>query len=262
MKAIIVDDEPLMIRSFVRASEGISEIELVGRFDDSFDALDFARNTKLDIAFLDIEMPEMSGLELADKLKIINPDTMIVFVTAYDKYIKQSNEMMAEYYLKKPYKKETVAAVAKRLSRLVPERKEKSVFIHCFGHFTVYHNGKPVPLVGKAKEIFALVTSQKGNEISNESLYTTIWEDRIIDNHHMKVYYNALTRLKKLLKEQGLSDILISTTRGQIINRDLVECDYFEYLSGNTRYRFEGEFLSDYSWAEEILAGLLNLQED
>lgn len=258
MKTIIVDDEPIMLRSFRRQSAGIGALEIVGDFTAPEEALEYAGKNRIDLAILDISMPGMSGLELGKRLKALRPDILLVFITAYDEYIRESNEIGADYYIVKPYRRETIEQMAQRME-LLSRRQSKHVYIRTFGRFTVFKDGMPVPLRGKAKEILALVVTKRGKEIGNEECYSTIWEDRGSDNISMKVYYNAVKRLKDALAENGLAELLISTSRGQIANTELFDCDYYDRLDGKTSHGndFEGEFMSEYSWGEYYIPGLM-----
>ena len=116
-----------------------------------------------------------------------------------------------------------------------------------------------LPLTGKAKEILALVVIKRGKEISNEEIYRTIWEDRPCSNKDMTVFFNALRRLKLALKKEGAEDILISTKRGQKIDTELVDCDYYLWQDNekDERMLFDGEFLSEYAWGEYLLADIM-----
>ena len=259
MKTIVVDDEPIMLRSFKRLSSGIECLSIVGAFNYPDEALAFAESNDVDLAVLDIAMPGMTGTELAKKLKQIRPDILIVFITAYDEYIRESNELGADYYIVKPYKREVIEQMAERM-KLLAHRQRKAFYIQTFGRFVVFKDGQPVPLRGKAKEILALVVTKRGKEISNEECYSTIWEDRPYSNVEMKVYYNAVKRLKDALTEHGLDELLISTTRGQMVNTELFDCDYYAYLdkSPSEREKFEGEFMSEYSWGEYYIGEILN----
>ena len=259
MRAIIVDDEPLMIRKFVRLSEELKDLNIVGQFEDAREALAYVKKDPVAVAFLDVEMPEEDGITLAKKLKELNANIIIVFITAYDEYIRDSNEIGGDYYIVKPYTKEVLSIMMEKL-RILSIRQHKEIYIQMFGRFLVKKNGKPVPVTGKAKEILALVATRRGKEISNEEIYSTLWEDRPYSNACMSVYYNALRRLKNTLRKEQIEGLLIPTPRGQTINTEMVDCDYYAWQDKNMDPRdlFDGEFLSEYSWGEYILANILH----
>lgn len=259
MQAIIVDDEVLMVRKFMRMTEDIADLNFVGSFTSPEDALFFAQDNQIDVAFLDIEMPGMNGIDLARRLRELRQDVIIVFVTAYDSYVHESNVLGGDYYLLKPYSKAMLLTMMEKL-RLIAQRQSKDVYIQTFGRFLVKKNGKPIALVGKAKEILALVVTRRGKEISNEEIYRTLWENRPYDNDSMSVYYNAVRRLRKSLQKEGLEDLLVSTTRGQTVNTALFDCDYYAWKDNqrDNRNAFEGEFLSEYSWSEYLVGELMD----
>ena len=77
----------------------------------------------------------------------------------------------------------------------------------------------------------------------------------------MKVYYNALKRLRDSLEMCGLSNMILSTARGQIANTELFDCDYYDWQDDRqfeAEVVFDGEFLPEYSWGEYILGGMLD----
>lgn len=258
MRAIIVDDEPLMARKFTRLASEIPDLNVVGQFADAEDALAFARNNEIEAAFLDVEMPGMNGIELAEQLRELRSDILIVPVTAHEGYLFEANQIGVDYYIVKPYTAEVLKTMMERL-RLIAGRQSKDVFIRTFGRFVVLKDGKPVPLSGKAKEILALVVTQRGREISNEEIYRTIWEGRPCDNDSMGVYYNALKRLRTALVKAELSELLVPTVRGQMVDTGLFDCDFYEWKDRtmDVRSQFEGEFLSEYSWGEYIIGELV-----
>lgn len=263
MRTIVVDDEPIMLKRFVRLSRGIPDISLVGQFECAADALRYARENPVELAFLDMAMPIIGGVELAQKLRGIRPDMMIVFVTAYDNYIWDFNQIGGDYYILKPYSRETLEMAMDRI-RLLARRQQKELYIQTFGRFVVLKNGEPLPLRGKTKEILALVVARRGREISNEEIYSTIWEGRENGSERMNVFYNALHRLRVILKKAGYENLLISTQRGQMVNTDCFDCDYYAWQDKNMTPgdRFTGEFMSEYSWGESILAAILNELEE
>ena len=258
MRTIVVDDEPLMLRRFVRLSQEIPDIKIVGQFESAEAALAYARENPVELAFLDMHLPILNGAELAHRLRRIRPDMIIVFVTAYDDYIVAFNQVGGDYYIRKPYNGETLRMAMEKI-RLISLRQRKELYIQTFGRFVVLKNGEPLPLRGKTKEILALIVVRRGREISNEEIYNTVWEGRPGGGENMNVLHNALRRLRKILKDAGYEKLLIPTLRGQMINPDCFDCDYYAWQDGNTEQRdqFTGDFLSEYTWGEPYLASIL-----
>ena len=118
MRAIIVDDEPLMVRSFMRLSEGIQDFKVLGQFNCGEDTLEFVKEHDVDIVFLDIVMPGIGGIECARQLKELRPDLIIVFISAFDEYVRESNKIGGDYYIVKPYKREVLEQTIERMRLL------------------------------------------------------------------------------------------------------------------------------------------------
>lgn len=108
MNAIIVDDEPIMVRSFLRLVKNIEKITCIKAFSNAKDVLDFSRIQKFDVAFIDIEMPNMKGVELAERLQIENPDVLIIFVSAWDEDEKIDDKSICKGYINKPFSEDDI----------------------------------------------------------------------------------------------------------------------------------------------------------
>jgi two-component system, LytTR family, response regulator len=100
LKAIAIDDEPIALEVIKNLSAKISFIELLDCFTDAFKAIDFLQKEKADLIFLDIKMPDISGI---DFLKSITNPPMVIFTTAYSEHAVQSFELDAIDYLLKPF---------------------------------------------------------------------------------------------------------------------------------------------------------------
>jgi DNA-binding LytR/AlgR family response regulator len=100
LKAIAIDDEPVALEVIKSLSSKISFIELIAFFTDAFKAIDFLQKEKVDLIFLDIKMPDISGI---DFLKSIRNPPMVIFTTAYSEHAVQSFELDATDYLLKPF---------------------------------------------------------------------------------------------------------------------------------------------------------------
>ena len=100
LKAIVIDDEPLALEVIRALTEKVIFVELAGYFTDSFQAMEFLQKTKVDLLFLDIKMPDISGIEL---LKSFPEPPMVIFTTAYSEYAVEGFELDAIDYLLKPF---------------------------------------------------------------------------------------------------------------------------------------------------------------
>ena len=98
-KCIIVDDEPLAIEAIAMHIQKFESLKLVASCQDAIKAFDVLRNTNIDLMFLDIQMPEMTGLEFLKSLK--NPPK-VIFTTAYREYAIQAFDLDVVDYLLKP----------------------------------------------------------------------------------------------------------------------------------------------------------------
>lgn len=99
MNCIIVDDEPFARDEMKSMIQDISSIEISGLFSNAVDALNFLKENNVDVIFLDIEMPKVSGLEFTQQMP---KDSLIIFTTAYPQYALKSYELDAIDYLLKP----------------------------------------------------------------------------------------------------------------------------------------------------------------
>lgn len=99
MNCIIVDDEPLARGEMRSLINEISKIDILGEFSNAPSALEFLKDNAVDLIFLDIEMPMVTGLEFVEMLP---KKSLIIFTTAYSQYALKSYELEAVDYLLKP----------------------------------------------------------------------------------------------------------------------------------------------------------------
>ena len=121
-RALAVDDEPLARELLHDLLERDSEIEVIGTCGDGASALETIRAERPDIVFLDIEMPEQGGLEVA---RALGPDALpvVVFVTAFGEHALRAFDLEALDYVVKPFTDERFFAALERAKRRVRERK-------------------------------------------------------------------------------------------------------------------------------------------
>lgn len=86
MRAIIVDDELPSRQELEYFIKTFSNIKIMNQFDDGVSVLKYVQNNPIDVIFLDINMPNLDGMNLAKILHEINPDIKVIFITAYKEY--------------------------------------------------------------------------------------------------------------------------------------------------------------------------------
>lgn len=100
IKALIIDDEPLAQNVIKQYALKIPSLDIVGACNDAICAQEFLHKTDVDLLFLDINMPKLSGISF---LKNLNKDVLVIFTTAYSEYALEGYELNAIDYLKKPF---------------------------------------------------------------------------------------------------------------------------------------------------------------
>ncbi|WP_217588859.1 response regulator [Lentibacillus saliphilus] len=185
MKAILVDDEHLALEFLERQINKISDMTVEG----TFTYFDVEAQTHLlmeiDTVFLDIDMPEVNGLELAEQILNKNPNIMIVFVTAYNEYAVQAFELNALDYLMKPVQLDRLTQTVKRLEANHkadgnnPPSNHDQLQVNVFGELTITTaNRTPETLqwrTSKAEELFLYLLHHVGQPVRKSELIELLW---------------------------------------------------------------------------------------
>jgi two-component system LytT family response regulator len=114
LRVVIADDEPIARRGLLRMLGAASDLELVGEASDGTQALDLIRIERPDVAFLDVQMPGGTGLDVARALSA-SERPAIVFVTAFDRFAIDAFEVHAVDYLLKPFDQERLLLALERV---------------------------------------------------------------------------------------------------------------------------------------------------
>jgi len=115
MKAFLLDDEPLAVSRLKRMLEESGRVEIAGATTDPAEALRLLRRSPPEVLFLDIEMPRISGFELLEKLG--EPQPLVVFTTAYDRYALEAFQVNSNDYLLKPVEPRELQRALAKLER-------------------------------------------------------------------------------------------------------------------------------------------------
>lgn len=247
MRILLVDDEELqLLRLENEVKKVVPSDATILSFSNSSKFLKDHKEDKIDIAFLDIEMPGMNGISLAKELKKINPLVNIIFVTAYNDYALEAYKIHASGYLSKPVSAEKIKKELEALRYPVELKGEKKLQIKCFGNFEIFRNGEPVRFsYQKSKEVFAYLVDREGSVINVNELNAVLWEE-----DHKSYLRNLIADIVTTLKNIDCSDVFLKKHNGCCIDVNKVDCDAYEYKKGNPNAirMYRGEYMAQYPW--------------
>ena len=254
MIAIAVDDEALMLGALVSAIEASPDVMYVHKFSDCEEALEFTRSNSVDVAFLDINMRGMGGLALAEKIVEASPDCKIVFCTGYEEYAIPAFKMHASGYLMKPVSAEDVQGEINNIKGV--RQKEKLLTVKCFGNFEVYAKNEKLTFKRlKSKELFAFIVDRNGAGMTARQICAVLFPEDEDDTKNAAYLRQLVLDLKNTLKSAGAEGVLCHETPCYRVDTSMIKCDYLTYLETG-KPEFHGEYMTQYSWAEETCAWL------
>lgn len=251
MKLIYVDDERSAIDNFRFTVAGLPGIEDIRFFENGEEALKYAQSNPVDVAFLDLEMQEVHGLDLAQKLQEYCTGIKIIFVTAYSQYALDAWKVNATDFVLKPYSVEEIQkALEKCRLRPLPSRK---IYIQTIPSLSITVDGKPVHISRpKPRELFALLVEQADRGLTTGEGISYLWPERTNDASTQSLFRMTYKRLVIALDEAGIGYIIASSDHRRYIRTEEVDCDLYRILSGDQQAgsKYNGQYLQEYSWAE------------
>ncbi len=258
MNIIAVDDERLALSSLEHSIKEVAKDAIITCFLTAKEAIEYAKENNVEVAFLDIQMGDMNGLALAKKLKEINSVTNVIFVTGYSDYMDEAFKMYASGYVLKPIDSKRVKDEFENLRNPIQEQ-DKGIRVQCFGSFDVYIDGKPISFKrSKAKEALAYLVCKKGANVSNRELAAILWEDKSYSHSLQSHLYAVVSEMIRCLGEVGASHIIRKKRGVYSVDTTAFTCDFYGFRKGITKdvNRYSGEFMIQYSWAEFIIGDL------
>lgn len=123
LKIFLVDDEPLALKRLSRLLLETEKVEIIGQTSEPLKALQIIPNITLDAIFLDIQMPELTGFELLQKLGNYPP---VIFTTAFDEFALKAFEVYSIDYLLKPVEIERLEKALQKLEKIVVEKSDET----------------------------------------------------------------------------------------------------------------------------------------
>lgn len=281
MKVILVDDEPLALKYLERQLLKLDtlSIDVIGTYTNPYEGRNEILARDVDIVFLDISLPELNGIELAEQLLEQKPHLCIVFVTGYHEYAVTAFELNAVDYIVKPVQMDRVAKTMERLRSRIASRPEevmephRNIWMTMFrqvmieqpneqGQFALLHWRTT-----RAQEIFIYLLQHRGQLVRKSALIDMLWPEFDMDKAYPQLY-TAIYHIRKTLEPFDTRFQITNTTEGYVLNIEGVQLDIEEWenwLMSNPSVSAEsieghiemmklytGDYLQeyDYWWAE------------
>ncbi len=207
-KALIVDDESLarqLVRTYLSQR---NDVEVVGECKDGFECLKFIAEQKVDILFLDVQMPKINGFEL---LEVLKEKPNVVFTTAFDEFAIKAFEMNAVDYLLKPFSKERLnEAVEKCIGRIkadeskAPDTEKLSEnYAETVDRVVVRQGAKliiiPVDdiIYLESSENYVKIKTQNGSFLKEKTM--KYFEEHLPKNDFVRLHRSYIVKLTQIL---------------------------------------------------------------
>jgi len=228
-----VDDERLTMQFVCRLLEETGRAEVIGSFINPLEAIEQIIENKPDAVFLDIEMPELNGLQLAERICESDIGCEIVFLTAYNEYALEAFKVNALDYLLKPVAPSDINRaldrVEKRRANLaVHTDNEAKVKVAALGGYSVWINGVSEPVrwhTVKCGELFAYFALQDSSaEVPKWKLVELLWPEKDSEKGDINLR-STICRLNKTLSEYGTGIKVISTRNNYYLKFDSLTVD-------------------------------------
>lgn len=301
MKIMLVDDEKLALLQLERMlTNAFSERGLLERITEihSFqrvsEALAHAQLNPPDLVFLDIHMPEMTGLKAAEHIQQIVPDVDIIFVTAFDEFAVKAFELNALDYLLKPV---AAARLQKTMDRVLAsyaaseaqtENEKPIAFkqkIYCLNHIRFQSSDGTIFVpkwrTAKAQELFAFLLHHRG-AIVPKHVILNMFVPELDKKRAMTQLYTVIYQIRKCMKEANFKLIIetdsiqegyrllledtvvdIEEWEASLISLATDDANNYEQLE-QLLHQFDGDYMGNYEymWAENERERLRRLWMD
>ncbi|KAB8312836.1 two-component system response regulator YehT [Erwinia endophytica] len=214
LKVLIVDDEPLARENLRILLEDERDITLVGECANAIEAIGAVRRLEPDVLFLDIQMPQINGLEMVAMLDD-HHRPYIVFLTAFDHYAVKAFEEQAFDYLLKPLAADRLRKTLTRLRQerhiqaisLLPESQQPLQFIPCCGHSRIYLLQMDEVAFVSSRLSGIYVTNNEGKEGLTELTLRTLENRTSLLRCHRQYLVNMAQLQEIRLQDNGQAEL-------------------------------------------------------
>jgi len=200
--SIAIDDEPLALQLVTGYIEKTPALSLAGSFDNPLDATEFLSNNEVDLIFVDIQMPDLSGIEFT---RLLEKGPKIIFTTAFEQYALEGYKLEIVDYLLKPFSYEEFLSAVQKAQRLIglEQRDQNKVevrneFLFLKSEYKIKRiNFNDIQYIEGMKDYVKVFTSSDSKPVlSLTSL--KILENKLPAGRFMRVHRSFIVNLEKI----------------------------------------------------------------
>ncbi|RKD87701.1 LytR/AlgR family response regulator transcription factor [Mangrovibacterium diazotrophicum] len=202
IRTITIDDEPLALQLLSGYVEKTPFLELTGSFDNPLDAMDYLSGNEVDLIVLDIQMPDLTGIEFA---RVQDSKAKLIFTTAYEKYALEGFKLNAIDYLLKPYSyQEFLTAVNKAKKQIELEQgaatsvEANNQFLFLKSEYKIRRiNFNDILYIEGMKDYVKVFLAHEEKPVLSISSVKAV-EEKLPTDHFMRVHRSFIVNLDKI----------------------------------------------------------------
>ena len=253
MTIVCVDGEAPVLDETVSLCRALPQKPAAEGFLRAKDALDRLKTQAADIVILETRLPDMDGVALATKIRELQPDIAVIFLTGSADRAVEAFALHASGYLIKPASPERLAAeIAFAMNGRQPIKQAARAAVRTFGEFDVLLDGSPILFErARAKELLAFLIDRQGGFVTRANVFAVLWENRLYDRSMQKQLDVVIRSLRATLTRYGIGDIIEMRKGSLRAVPEKLDCDLYRFLGGDASAAdaYRGEYMNAYSWA-------------
>ena len=234
IKVVAIDDEPLALQLVKGYIEKTPFLELAGAFDNPVDAVVYIRSSEVDIVLLDIQMPDITGTELA---RVISGGPKIIFTTAYEKYALEGFRLDAVDYLLKPFSYAEFLKAVQKAQKLIgletkqlPSLEVKNDFLFIKSDYKIRRiNFSEINYIEGLRDYVKIFLTEEKKPVLSLSTLKAL-EARLPEERFMRVHRSYIVSLEKV-KVIDRNRIVFGEVRIPVT--DQYKDNFQKFLNGN-----------------------------
>ncbi len=199
---IAIDDEPLALQLVTGYIEKTPGLKLLGKFDNPIDAAEFLADKAVDLIFVDIQMPDLSGIEFT---RLLEKGPKVIFTTAFEKYALEGYKLEIVDYLLKPFSYEEFLVAIQKVQRIMSLEKRAEIKVDANNEFLFLKSDYKIKRINfndilyiEGLKDYVKVFTQNNSKPLLSLTSLKLLESKLPDSKFMRVHRSFIVNLEKI----------------------------------------------------------------